>query len=259
MISGGADVTVITEMHNKCNVHESKVAQSCQTLCNPMDGSLAPPMGFSRQEGWSGLPFPSPGDLPTQASNPGLRHCRQIPYLSHQGILKPLPTSLTHPLVCEKIVFHKTGPCCQKGWGPLLRTGWGHLNRLAWVTDCEIAAVSTQGFRISAEFILSALSFGRWRINGCICQCFLLVAVDRHLDLIWMYILIKLAKTQKKGSLRAVLAVVSLDDRLMDSGAQMMALVSSSLSSPLPLVFLLSLSILPAYVHLHSLWLLFSH
>ena len=29
--------------------------------------------GFSRQEYWSGLPFPSPGDLP----NPGLPHCRQ--------------------------------------------------------------------------------------------------------------------------------------------------------------------------------------
>ena len=30
----------------------------------------APPsMGFSRQEYWSGLPFPSPGDLP----NPGIK------------------------------------------------------------------------------------------------------------------------------------------------------------------------------------------
>ena len=35
-----------------------------------MDGSLQAPlsMGFSRQEYWSGFPFPSPGDLP----NPGL-------------------------------------------------------------------------------------------------------------------------------------------------------------------------------------------
>ena len=29
-------------------------------------------IGFPRQECWSGLPFPSPGDLPTQESNPGL-------------------------------------------------------------------------------------------------------------------------------------------------------------------------------------------
>ena len=37
-------------------------------------------MGFSRQEYWTGLPFSSPGDLPTQESNPGLPHCRQILY-----------------------------------------------------------------------------------------------------------------------------------------------------------------------------------
>ena len=34
-------------------------------------------MGFSRQEYWRGLPFPSPGDLPDQGWNPGVLHCRQ--------------------------------------------------------------------------------------------------------------------------------------------------------------------------------------
>ena len=40
----------------------AKSLQSCPTLCNPMDCShQAPPsLGFSRQEHWSGLPFPSP-------------------------------------------------------------------------------------------------------------------------------------------------------------------------------------------------------
>ena len=46
------------------------ITQSCPTLSDPMDCS--PPgssdMEFSRQEYWSGLPFPSPGDLP----NPGI-------------------------------------------------------------------------------------------------------------------------------------------------------------------------------------------
>ena len=28
-------------------------------------------MGFSRQEYWSGLPFPSPGDLPDEGIEPG--------------------------------------------------------------------------------------------------------------------------------------------------------------------------------------------
>ena len=36
--------------------------QSCLTLCDPMDSSPPAPlsMEFSRQEYWSGLPFPSP-------------------------------------------------------------------------------------------------------------------------------------------------------------------------------------------------------
>ena len=48
----------------------------------------APPsMGFSRQEYWSGIPFPSPGDLP----NPGIENPRLLHWqadsspLSHPG------------------------------------------------------------------------------------------------------------------------------------------------------------------------------
>ena len=39
----------------------AKLLQSCPTLCNPIDAAhLAPPfLGLSRQEHWSGLPFPS--------------------------------------------------------------------------------------------------------------------------------------------------------------------------------------------------------
>ena len=64
-----------TNIKNKC-VNESEVkvlvTSSCLSLCDPMHCS--PPgshlsMGFSRQEYWSGLPFPSPGDLP----NPGIK------------------------------------------------------------------------------------------------------------------------------------------------------------------------------------------
>ena len=48
-------------------------------------------MGFSRQEYWSGLPFPSPGELPTQGWNLGLPLCSQILYrLSHQGTIPAL-------------------------------------------------------------------------------------------------------------------------------------------------------------------------
>ena len=49
----------------------AKSLQLCLTLCDPMDciACQAPlSMGFSRQEYWSGLPCPPPGDFP----NPGM-------------------------------------------------------------------------------------------------------------------------------------------------------------------------------------------
>ena len=48
------------------------VAKSCLTLfAAPWTVALQAPLsiGFSGQEYWSGLPFPYPGDLPTQKSN----------------------------------------------------------------------------------------------------------------------------------------------------------------------------------------------
>ena len=43
-------------------ISESEIAQLCPTLSDPMDCSqqAPPPMGFSRQEYWSGVPSPSP-------------------------------------------------------------------------------------------------------------------------------------------------------------------------------------------------------
>ena len=47
-----------------------KVTRLCLTLATPWTVARQVPlsMGFSRQEYWSGLPFPSPGDL----SDPGI-------------------------------------------------------------------------------------------------------------------------------------------------------------------------------------------
>ena len=42
----------------------TRVTQLCLTLYNPMDCLSPLSMEFSRQEYWSGLPFPSPGNLP---------------------------------------------------------------------------------------------------------------------------------------------------------------------------------------------------
>ena len=71
-----------------CDPGGDLVAKSCLTLATPWTVACQAPlsMGFSRQEYWSGLPFPSPGVFPTQESNPGLLHYRQILYrLSYEG------------------------------------------------------------------------------------------------------------------------------------------------------------------------------
>ena len=57
----------------KCSKHVYSVAYLCLTffVTSWTIAHQAPlSMGFSRQEYWSGLPFPSPGDLP----DPGLQH-----------------------------------------------------------------------------------------------------------------------------------------------------------------------------------------
>ena len=54
------------------NSEVRKVTQSCLTLGDPWTVAYQAPlsMGFSRREYWSGLPFPSPGDLPDPGIEP---------------------------------------------------------------------------------------------------------------------------------------------------------------------------------------------
>ena len=56
-----------------CGLVFGLVAKSCPTLVTPRTVACQAPlsMGFSRQEYWSGLPFPSPGDLPNPGIEPG--------------------------------------------------------------------------------------------------------------------------------------------------------------------------------------------
>ena len=74
------------------------VPKSCPTLVTPRTIALQAPlsMGFSRQEYWSGLPFPSPGDL----SCPGIEP--ESPALQADS----LQTELSGNLI--KLVFQKS-------------------------------------------------------------------------------------------------------------------------------------------------------
>ena len=63
---GAVEDKVVGECHwfngHAAAAAAAKSLQSCPTLCDPIDGSPpgSPSLGFSRQEHWSGLPFPSP-------------------------------------------------------------------------------------------------------------------------------------------------------------------------------------------------------
>ena len=79
--------------HRQLYIMKVKVTQSCPTLCHSMD--FSPPgstvHGISRQEYWSGLPFPSVGDLP----NPGIDP--RFPVLQAKSFLSEPPEN---PKVC---------------------------------------------------------------------------------------------------------------------------------------------------------------
>ena len=67
----------------------AKSLQSCLTLSDPMDYSLpgSSVHGSSRQEYWSGLPLPSPWDLP----NPGIEPLAPAPPALAGGLLTTAP------------------------------------------------------------------------------------------------------------------------------------------------------------------------
>ena len=90
-IDCGGDFIDVYLCHYYCikSESESEVAQSCPTLCDPIDcilpGSSIHGIFQARVLEWIAISF-SRGIFPTQGSNPGLLHCRQTLYrLSHQG------------------------------------------------------------------------------------------------------------------------------------------------------------------------------
>ena len=91
-----------------------KVAQLSPTLCNPMDCNLP---GFSihgilqARVIWSGLPFPSPGDLPNPGIEPG-SPALEVDALTSEPSGKP---KAKYPFICC---------CCSVSHVLLFATPW---------------------------------------------------------------------------------------------------------------------------------------
>ena len=75
------------------------VTKSCLTLATPWTVAcqVPPTMGFSRQEYCSGLPFPSPGDLPEPGIEPG------FPALQEDSLLTELRGKPSYIVYSKKL------------------------------------------------------------------------------------------------------------------------------------------------------------
>ena len=104
----------ITRNEKNESVGCSVVSDSFVTLWTVAQ-QVPPSMGFSRQEYWSGLPFPSPGDLP----NPGIEGRSSA--LWEDSLLSEPPRKLHQSLgVLYKSTEkkNKDSNYAKLGWGP---------------------------------------------------------------------------------------------------------------------------------------------
>ena len=127
-------------------------------------------MGFSRQEYWSGVPSPSPGDLPTQGSNPHLlcllrRQADSLPprhlgiMLGGNQILLIRPTdSLSNTMSPSSTPTRLTSPPCHSStYKEIIQQ---------WIKNCSTSWKLQQNSRKTIQLFYSWESRGRKRLNA---------------------------------------------------------------------------------------------
>ena len=117
-------------------------------------------MGFSRQEYWSGFPFPSPGESshPRDQTHISCVSCFGRWVLYHYSHLESLLTGHTYiKKVFKKRRYHRLGDLnlsknafslSPGGWKCEIRVlAWlGSGDRSSWLTDCHLICVLTRPF-----------------------------------------------------------------------------------------------------------------
>ena len=126
------------------------VMQSRLTLCKSQTVPLS--MGFSRQEFWSGLPFPSPGDLP----NPGIEPTSPEAPASEGGFFT---TSTTWETPSSPITWSNS-PQLRAPALPLVNPspGW---NPKPWPTFVPWLLL----FLMNLRFLMSLCERNQWETN----------------------------------------------------------------------------------------------
>ena len=85
-------------------------------------------MELSREEYWSRLPFPSPGDLPDPRIKPWSPTLQADHHLSHQEYQSALKTKCFSCFLCSSLVGE---PSPELGWGLYLHL-WSLFTHLVW-------------------------------------------------------------------------------------------------------------------------------
>ena len=108
------------------------VAQSCPTLCDPVNWACQTPlsMGFSRQEYWSELPFPTPGDLP----DPGIEPACPVSPALHASSLPAEPSGKHYCFMPMQMLQFKV---LLEDWMPV------QVSPQYWICDQIKYAIST--------------------------------------------------------------------------------------------------------------------
>ena len=126
----------------------AKSLQSCLTLLSLWTVARQAPlsMGFSRQEYWSGLPIPSPGDLP----NPGIKP-DSLP-LSHQGSPQGDGEELAKETEIEQL---------GRRWSQERAMSWKPRENVSRGRDSELWNVGDRSTKMRAKNWLLDLTMGR--------------------------------------------------------------------------------------------------
>ena len=104
-----------------------------------MDSSLpgSGSMGFSRQEYWSGMPFPSPGHLPNPGIEPGSPALQTVSLLSEPHNLNPNPNKISVITVESSQLCLVLFCCCFSCYLYLAMLITEERRLLSWTTVCQ--------------------------------------------------------------------------------------------------------------------------
>ena len=129
----------------------AKSLQSCLTLLSLWTVACHAPlsMGFSRQEYWSGLPFPSPGDLPNPGIKPSVTD--SLP-LSYQGSPRGDGEELAKETETEQL---------GRRWNQESAVSWKPHENVSRGRDSELWNVGARSTKMRAKNWLLDFTVGR--------------------------------------------------------------------------------------------------